>query len=130
MKTLLPIIALAALAPTLGASGKDVWYNAKGKAVKTTPAGKEKPSFVPLWKKRELAREADRAARRDNRVRHSPASRYYYACPGYGFHGYGHYYGHGCHAGLRFPRYSCRHRPHWRFSGTYHGSGWSVRLRY
>lgn len=131
MKTILSLLVLTALTPALQAGEKDVWYNAKGKVVKVTPAEKPSERFVPQWEKRELAREANRAARRDGRVRHSSSPRYYYGYPGYyGYHGYGGYYG-----GYHYPHYYGS--PYYggyyrspRISGSYHGKGWSVHFRY
>ncbi|MFK7909702.1 MAG: hypothetical protein AB8F34_03785 [Akkermansiaceae bacterium] len=132
MKSILPILTLTLITSALQAAEKDVWYNAKGKAVKVTPVQKEKEPFVPLWKKRELAREASQAARRENRVRNS-ANRNHFVYPSYGSFGYGSHFGHGgCYSypsyGGHYHRYQSR--PHWRFSGAYRGKGWSVRLRY
>lgn len=135
MKTIITILVFLALTPALQAVEKDVWYNAKGKVVKVTRAEKEKERFIPLWEKRELAMAAERAARRDGRVRHS-RNHNYYVYPGYGSYGYGHYYGYGgYYGGYHKPHYGGHyhgghHSSPWRFSGVYHGKGWSVRLKY
>ncbi len=135
MKSILPILAFSLLSPAVLAVEKDVWYNAKGKAVKVTAAEKEKERFVPLWEKRELARDAARAARRNNRVSNS-SNRYYYAYPGYGTYGYGNFYGYGgYYTGSYFPHHTgyCfgnRFRSRPIISGTYHGKGWSVSFGY
>lgn len=116
MKIVLSFLVLMALTPALQAGKKDIWYNAKGKVAKVTPAERPSERFVPEWKKRALARDASRATRRDGRVRHS-GSRYYYGYPGY----YGGYY---------YPRYHGRYYRSPRISGSYYGKGWSVHLRY
>ena len=121
MKVILAILGFGIFSPVLYAVEKDVWYNAKGKVVRVTPAEKERERFVPQWEKREKAMAVQRAARRDGRIRREGIQRYYeYRYPvNYGWYG-------GCGGRYHSGYYGSR----WRFSGVYRGNGWSVRLNY
>lgn len=120
MKKLIGIVFV--LMGSVCAGEREVWYNAQGEVVKVTSAEKVREAWVPKWKKQELAREEARAARNAGRVRHR-GSRYYYAYPRY--YGWGGYYsGYYGYHGHR--HYGCYSPSRLRFSGSYHGNGWSV----
>ncbi|BDS07192.1 hypothetical protein NT6N_22320 [Oceaniferula spumae] len=131
MKILRVIPAVLLLSAPLAWADKDVWYDASGKVVKITQAVEEKKPFVPDWKKREIERlEAQRTGNYNDRVYHRSRSSWYSGYSPYYYSGYaGHYYG-GYHGHHRHHGYHSGHRSRWGFRGTYHGSGWSVRVGY
>lgn len=115
------------------ADDKEIWYDATGKVVKVTRAGKTKSAYIPDWKKRELERLARMETQRRERPQvqrtrsgyWSPYQSYY---PSYGYpysHGWScrpAYYGrgHGHYSG----------RSSFRFQGSYQRNGWSVRVNF
>lgn len=127
MKWFLFAAAVGLLAAPAVRADEDVWYDANGKVVRVTPAEEEREAFVPDWKKRETARlEAQREGNERRRFRRSRTQWY----SGYDYGGY--YYG-GYPGAYRCGPYlhhhhDHHHHPRWRFRGSYHGSGWSVRV--
>lgn len=131
MKMLYLMSAAMILAVSSAQAEKDVWYDASGKVVRVTPAEKERVAFVPDWKKRENERlEAQRTRHYRNRV-HRTRSGWYSGYLGYGGYHYGSYpsYYSG-HHGYHHRHHGHHHHSRWGFRGTYHGSGWSVRVGY